>query len=45
MALRGPVWILAGLADPAVLEQIMVARGGAARAGARGPPQGEHALG
>jgi hypothetical protein len=42
----GPLRIIASLTDPAVLERILTARGGAEVYGpARGPPQGERALG
>jgi hypothetical protein len=42
----GPVRIIASLGDPAVISRILAARGGAELHGpARGPPQGELALG
>jgi hypothetical protein len=42
----GPVRIIASLTDPGVLDRILAARGGAELHGpARGPPQGELALG
>jgi hypothetical protein len=42
----GPVRIIASLTDPAVLDRILTARDGAELHGpARGPPQGELALG
>jgi hypothetical protein len=42
----GPVRVVASLTDPAVLDRILAARGGAELHGpARGPPQGELALG
>jgi hypothetical protein len=42
----GPVRILASLTEPAVLDRILTARGGAELHGpARGPPQGELAPG
>jgi hypothetical protein len=42
----GPVRIIASLSAPAVLDRILAARGGAElHVPARGPPQGELALG
>jgi hypothetical protein len=42
----GPVRIIASLTNPGVLDRILVARTGAELPGpARGPPQGERALG